>query len=130
MKRIILAAFVAATTFATAAFAATTVPVPTMPSLATGWEKTGTESCKKPDGVVIARDFYQKKDAPADEETVAITKDAELVILFERDSVSIKQADGSWMRYEYAVKADDDLSFDAAVSVIEIQPDEFNKCVR
>lgn len=129
MKCAALAIFVATITFATAAFAATTVPAPTMPTdLETAWVKTYSKSCKKPNGVVIEVSTYGLRFGLR--EISPITENGDLVALYELYSeesiVTVKQVYGSWKKYDRAVEDDEGLA--AVVSAVGLTPQEFQAC--
>lgn len=132
MKRLNLAAFFVATTFAAVtAIAATPVTAPSMPNdLPTAWTKDYKASCTKPDKIVIAITAYAKNDDS--KAIVLVTKNGTLVALYEvtdeYNTVSVEQSDGTWLRYNRPTEESDATA--AIKNMIGLSPPEWRECAR
>ncbi len=128
MKRSLILTIVVSAFVATASLAATPVPAPVMPSdlETSAWIKIEVDSCKKTDGTVIARSFYEKRDGTR--KLTRITKNGDIVVIFDNDVVSVREANGSWLRYDRTMEADDKQGFRAINDTLGMSPDEYLDC--
>ncbi len=129
MKRTRIALSIAAVLFAASASAATTVSGPAMPSdLATAWEMMLSDSCKKPDGTVISRNGYVKKDGTSQSVLAQITKNGETVALYDGPIVTVRQPNGTWLRYDRATETPDSTA--AVGAIVGLTPREYMECAQ